>query len=576
MGKRREKIQLTRRQALSILCATGAEGLMQSPLAFFVQTIVDGMINNVRAQSATTPPRRFVYIHMNGAPARWMFDCPIQPNGPTVDTKTDNPMVGTQFTFSGSALSGSTYTSVPVTGSSFYAPYLWSTNVPTASGGSAPLSSLLTNTIMVRGVDLVVNGHSNNMLRAIRPNPTSASLDGLVADNSPSPIPAIGYFRSKDIGFASRSGVGRVYNGEDLPGLMKPFTPVANSATTNATIDAQVEASMASLANADDSTIYGAQAVYRDRANAKTLIKKNFTNLQATYDGLKAKYKTIINNSFYGTNIPGLTDKALPCVSSDIRFQLAGYGTSGGTSYQRIMLGHADLRTILQANTSIDNLAGQLAMTEFLFINDLSSAAVVVMENVNNLKIESSLTNTGGVVPTLTNFSMYYDQHETGMYATLLINSMLYRALGACMIEFTNQLKAKGIFDETVIQIAGEFGRDPARIDRCSSSEHGFTGQSSTIISGAVKSFKVIGNITSNNTYTYYDANNVKQTAVLGAWGRGAPISGLGNRTANIGNLASTVATLLRVQTPTPNDPSLVLYSGGDYVSSVGKPQNVA
>ena len=75
----------------------------------------------------------------------------------------------------------------------------------------------------------------------------------------------------------------------------------------------------------------------------------------------------------------------------------------------------------------------------------------------------------------------------------------------------------------------------------------------------------VMGNI---QTWTTGDAK--------GTWGVGAPMSEISNREAGIGNAISTVATLLDIPTPTPNDPSFVQKVNGKAVAAIKTIKNSA
>jgi hypothetical protein len=80
---------------------------------------------------------------------------------------------------------------------------------------------------------------------------------------------------------------------------------------------------------------------------------------------------------------------------------------------------------------------------------------------------------------------------------------------------------------------------------------HGFKGVPFSIFNGKIKKAAVIGNI----GYEYSNSNPVHSR---GLWGAAASMQSMGNRPLNAGNVASTIASIIGVPSPSPNNISLV------------------
>jgi hypothetical protein len=116
---------------------------------------------------------------------------------------------------------------------------------------------------------------------------------------------------------------------------------------------------------------------------------------------------------------------------------------------------------------------------------------------------------------------------------------MYYRAYASCLLELIDRLKAENIWNDTVIDTAGEFNRAAKGIG--TGSDHGWQGASAAIYSGAITGPIVLGNIKKETGAT---------SAYPGTWGYGAPVTGLPSGQLTLGHVAATLAFLLRTQSP--------------------------
>ena len=114
-----------------------------------------------------------------------------------------------------------------------------------------------------------------------------------------------------------------------------------------------------------------------------------------------------------------------------------------------------------------------------------------------------------------------------------------------------------------MIQISSEFSRRPD--NGGFGTEHAPESTVASVISGCISSPVVIGNIK-----PYAPANGYE--AFAGTWGVGTAVeTEYGKHQLGVGSLASSIAHLLRVPTPTPNNPSLLKDTAGGFVSAVEK-----
>ncbi len=114
------------------------------------------------------------------------------------------------------------------------------------------------------------------------------------------------------------------------------------------------------------------------------------------------------------------------------------------------------------------------------------------------------------------------------------------------MLELIDVLKAKGIFANTVIDVHGEFGRNP-KDDGSSNfytnqcfSDHGGAATSVALLLCAISGPMVLGNV----------RNNAPVSDRRGSWGYQAGIDTFSGQVLDMGHFANTLATMLRVPKP--------------------------
>lgn len=564
----KKKIHLSRREALALMGAAGAAPIaMNSAMDVIIGSMVDGLFRKAQAQTTTTPPRNLVHLDLGGGAPRYYWDLPLADPYQAGQTYAPNPMVKTNF----KNIGGTSYDAqqmeyqvVPVTraGVTLHMPYLWSLTIPTANNGPWILPhDLLTNMLIVRGVNLKVDGHSLNGRRQLRPLNSRPSIDGMVVDGVSTPIPAVSF--NGHTGFRSGKGIGRASDyatSNGLNNIMSPFNRSKDPTTGSAymsrrmALDAAISRSLAGLRAYADSANPGAGSLFDVRNTAEAFMRKGYVNIAGYFPGAEAKYQALIDRIAQSPMI-GINDKAIP--SSTLT--PAG-GIHPGSPQASVHEGYAvmsDYSKMIQYNVgglrsslgrSQNGLAAKFAAAEYMLVNGYSSSVSLGDEGPTELNIGNLMDRD---VPTLLtskpSYQVKHDQHFVGSVVALIATSFYFRCLSACLYEFIQTLKAAGLFDETVIQFGGEFGRDPNGTD--GGSQHGWMSTSNSFFSGAIKQPLVVG-------------NTVAQVGgkTPGSWGKAAPTV-VGSSVAQeltLGHLTSTAAELLRVSPIMTNNETVV------------------
>jgi hypothetical protein len=128
-------------------------------------------------------------------------------------------------------------------------------------------------------------------------------------------------------------------------------------------------------------------------------------------------------------------------------------------------------------------------------------------------------------------------------------------------------LQAENLFNNSMFNMLSEFSRStrPNGVG----TGHGYKGAVFSCFSGKVQSPIVIGNIG-------LETNQAGPIPSHGYWGAGAPLQSIGNRKLNPGNVASSIAAMVGIASPSPNNMSLVKVEGGSVVPLITERINKA
>jgi hypothetical protein len=531
MGQPKLK-QMSRREALKTMLRSGGGGvlaLQSRPLQMLLGTMMNGIAFNALASGPTN--KKFIYLQQPGGPPRWTFDyfaAPFQRGdfAPNLD-------MGTRYTDVGGRYTGTEYATVFLNG--MHLPWMWQFSVPRAGGGTRPMTDLLAHMLQIRGIDCGQPDHSGAAIVKFQPLGAARSLGAVPADHGSYPIPALD-LGGQGIRFSSLTGVSPLsigMYGNLISNLLTPFKEEGSTNYKNMKSQVQTFIDRAISAIESDSAFHHPKAneLTRSLNSAKELVVFASGDLNGQWTQLRNKYVDLVSRSFDPNVIlPGINDKpigTLPAADRDTQYSLLGIDYT---------VRNDDLRTLIQPNCTVFNLAETMAMTEYVVKNDLSNFISGLFFTIQNVNLNGDP------------FGFSHDEHFAGYMPSLLLNTMMNRALSACMIELIDSLKAAGKFNDTVLEINGEFSRNPRGDGK--GSDHGSDGCSVALFSGGVQGPKVIGDVTVNG----YGVGN----AYHGTWGKGVPMVQLGNEQIGMGHYASTICAMMGLPSPVTLAESLI------------------
>ncbi len=557
MSRRRKKLlDPTRRQVISMIGGCGLAPFVWDPVTQLLNGIVEGLIMKAQAETnpSALPPRNYVFCSLSGGPPRWLWDLPLNPYGNPGFIR--NPHVATRFSGSTRTASALEYATVPITraGTTIQMPHLWSQTIPTpASRGGAwvPMAPLMDNMLMIRGVNMLADGHPDNERKQLRPLVSQASLHGKVADHASSPLPAVEVDGAPGGAYKSGKGIGqtRVTNSANpLSQILSPFNRATDGLSSGylsrrAAMETAVNQALSALGSYAGSSLPGSSDLFVLRNRAENLIKAGIGDVSTAYTTLRNKYQSLftacagfVSNA---NRIPGVSDLAINSANFTGADANALVLDQSGNRFSG-----ADLRDIVRANTEAFGIAEGFAVAEYLILNGYSTSVVFGAGRFVGVGLKS-------------NGIWSFDEHYQGAVGSLLLNTFLFRGLAACLNEFIAVMKENGKFNETVIQIGSEFSRSPNA--NMADSGHGWQANCTSIFSGAIDRPMVLGN-------QKLDGN--PSGADRGTWGSAATVRVDGSDAQlGIGHSTSTVAHLLRVSPPVSNNSSLVAENGTSGVS---------
>lgn len=526
---RRAKNEMSRRQALQILGAASTVPLFRNPVGMLIDSIVGGLIQEARAEAAGRPaPRNLIVFYLTGGAPRWHFDAAHDPYKPGLDRGDNKHLINgfqdgkpglykREYNFSG--------------GRTLYLPPLLASTIAPSSGKSVPMSDLLRNALVMQGVNMLSDGHQTNYAALVMPNPNGISYSGLIADASAAEIPAIALPKApRAHKSASGNGITLLDNyAGPLGQLLSPFQRQPADAgflSRRAALDLAMKTALQKLGTFASSSDPAAIALYSAQGKAENLLKRSLGDLTVAYSGLIDKYRKIIRKAIDDgrTGVAGVLDQAIP---------MTMFSDAERAFNKGVPTNIADLRDLVTGKTDIESMAENFAITEYMILNGFSQYVSAYIGNVYYAQ------RTAGVFETING-----DEHEVGGIVSLVVNSARYRAFYACLAEFIDGLKAKGLWNESVILYGSEFNRDP-RPDG-SGSDHGWRGNVYTLMSGVIDGPYYVG-----NTSTAFGSAGPTR---IGAAEVDSVVRGY---------VASTVATVARIQTPSSNNSSFLTQSAG-------------
>ncbi len=521
--------------------------------------------SNISAKTKTTDIN-YVQINIAGGPSRWSFDNPIAPL--VGSSYVPHPMIVNNFSNTGpiASLAGLDYQRFKV--NDWYMPQFWKDKLLTSTG-EVQASSLLNNCLIVRGCHMRNDGHSLNNRKLSAPIPGGSSITGLLADK-------MGEKLFPSINLVGDSGVEAVAGGA--------FKSKENSIQINTPQNDKNPLSYL-LSPFLISKPHKARWLHLIKEELGEVGLRNYKKMLQDFNKRVTEYQRIINFSLDASYYTSIGER--PVQGADLKAIKEGRVDPTLAKYLNydFLIGNSDFRTIL-VKAKVKNLAEQFATAELLLTHGLCGNITINVNTVSNLFYENSIANDkfsreilsvgstqlsykGGNdrytgAKHLNNFQL--DSHDTGLLPNIFLTHALFKSISSCLAEFKLNLEGKSLYDKTFIHLASEFDRDP-RAD-CSGSEHGWNGHISSFYSGSIKGLKVVGNIfTQSPGDSYYTKN--------GTWGQGAPVKENGNRPISYGNIASSLANVLNIESPSPNDRPLFERKAGKVNSFINEVKNI-
>lgn len=478
-------------------------------------------------------PLNYVLFNMYDAPSRWNFDLILGSNkhAPNPHPYIFNKIRDNRFF----------HETFNIRGLNF--PPIWKRKY-TVENQISTLSQYLDNMILIRGCDMLTDGHDINNMRLEKPAANSESIIGSLSRFSDTVFNSV--FCPNEIGSnANATDTFLSYDKMKSTILLEQAESYFSQLFTEDYSLEKANPSLRSFLIKDLSNRYHSELESKLKKIEKIDIKK----LYEQYIKRVKVYKKIITQGLKVSNIRKLISFDLP--------SLKEYSLSKTKKFHKEALFAFRLNDYIVANEDIlsifkdchmNNFAESFAITEILLKEGLIKSSIINLDVIKNINIENSIPfkdlhkinrfedidKYSKTKPQNDNsyYEFDYDAHRTGNIINFLNTEVTFNITSNILLEFLNYLKKHNLFDKTLVNISSEFNRLPT--NSLGGSEHGFNGQNSTLISGTIKEFHLLGNI-------YKETSKEKAT-----WGHGAPVKEL-QSSIRYENTANTICSLLKI-----------------------------
>ncbi|ATH09151.1 hypothetical protein BIY24_14725 [Halobacteriovorax marinus] len=547
--------------------------------------------NQKSGRDKRTEYKKYILLNVVESPSRWMFDTILRPTNN--DKFIENQFIATGFAHIGQEPLDFSYEykTFPHRGMNF--PVMWNQSLPDSKGGSFVLKELAENMLIVRGCNMIFDGHEINSKRLDAPSIGDYSITGLHDHTSPGLFPCLSLEGVKESGTAAQAYHSPSKNRIPIKHSHNHYVDYLLDSFLNSkeddSSDALLEEILAQKFRRDH--IGDFIKNLRQKKKIRNFVKENYSLIKKDYERAISKYQNLIDRSIRETRISNLTDKRIPGIKFPLTlkkrvhkdktpFDIVDY-IGAYKQGDRIII-EDDIRDIFKT-AEIKELAKQMSLTEIALKYDLTNNIVMNISaitemttktiSLDDLEIKSSgdkvtISKKKEAKEEVLKISHEADSHETGSISTLVCDYLMWRAVASCTHELINRIKehGKSQWENTLIHLTTEFEREPGEIDK--GSHHGFTGHTSTFFSGSIKETSLIGNIYSIS----HDQTDVSPGC--GTWGKGAPVDKLGNREMVYGNIATSIADFLGCPSPMPHEPRIFKLDNGRIHSLVEAPTN--
>lgn len=518
-----EKKSLSRRDILKLMSVGGA--LSMTPMEMFFESLAGGVVNRAVAESTGQNVKKYILIQEFAAPPRWSYDLFLSPF--QEDGVIENGSVKTEYSGQ-QRYTSAIYKTHKVRG--INAPVIWTQNVASSSGGIRPFSDLMDNMMTIMGVDALNPGHEPAAGLMNRPL-TNLSIDGALADAQNLPFASL-QFDNRNLDFKSAKGHNpKAYRGSNNIENLIPQAFNADMSNVSKKYHNEINNVVSKINRRISSLKLGGAPLSSSVENAETLIVSEINEMSKVVPTLEAKYLSVINKtSEMSKNLKGISDK--PVGKTGSRDSDRHYWIDSRSK----AINNPDMRSVLDGARLNFSVAKLFALTEYVITKNLTPSVA--------FRTSGAVINFNGRLR-----GTSFDQHTMGVMASVMVNTMYYRMVGACVLTLIEALKntpfkGSNMFDHTVIRQDGEFSRSP-RHDG-SGTDHAPDSSNTTLFSGMIKGPHVVGEI--------------KKGGTTGARRGSRGACGLLKHGvhATTGHIVSTLATMLDIPSPSPNNPSLV------------------
>lgn len=512
--------------------------------------------------------RNYVQINLYGGPARWMLDNFLKPTSD--DEFISNPMVGTRF------INEKGHVELGLTEfGNYLIPDLWNFEFQS----KRKMKSILSNAITVRGVNANTGGHPGANIKTVRPTQGLSSIHGLISDSFKTPLPSILMGSNPAVRNYSGKNKEAIFTDIELmkkksllEQVLSPFLVHTKRSLFQDKNQQEIllEESLKDLKEAfpQDKTFL------QNLEESKKLFIENLKPFINEYDQILRKYELVAKVNSEGFS--GLSSIEQFSTLDNKAFKKGAKNEDWGghkINYDQYLRG--DNIEEMFSSSHLGYIPAQFATAEFLLKKGLSNSILITTPNEmgnllyrcqNNGNLDLKSFSQGKSIPHRSKeFSQEMDTHQTGTIMSTISQNKFYRGMMGCLDEFIEGLKkthhhGKNSFDHTLIHLTSEFERIPK--EDLSGSDHNPYSHTSTFISGAIKDFKVIGNIHIGD----------KEMGTIGTAGKLASMK----RKLIPGDIYHSICEFMEIDNPIPRTHSLLKRKGEEVIPSITECKNIA
>ncbi|MGB0452883.1 MAG: DUF1501 domain-containing protein [Bacteriovoracaceae bacterium] len=537
-----KKIKPTRRQFLK---GFGA-GAIGSQFLNFGLAPIFASAAHASSSLGKTSDTKYIYFQHQGGPARYMFDAVFDPKG--TGNLIPNPCVGSHFDSDGKIV----YDTISYQGT--HIPYMWKSKIATSrSPQPVTMVRLLDHALILTGYTTATSSHELSSVRHLLWPNSTGSLHGMIADQSQTPIPIIdlspgswigkwGYRSEKKTPKYDMSSV----SSASLMAIFKPLLDLRSSGFANKfATDKAFREVYYTLKSKHSRLGDAAKALFSAYDDFLSLLQNDsIENADTEYLAIHKKYKSLLYKTVREVTFDGVSNRSI----------VSDGGDSGSNLFvinrDKVSLAAGyDLNHRKEEFSPSGSLISMMAMIEYLITKEITSV-VVAGGSPGQFRMFTPTSNASpfsGANTGSKDFGMGSDAHYYGGAFQLFANLHYYRLLVAGLYELTETLKEKNLFNRSIIQVGGDFGRNP-RTDGAGT-DHDGNACSTLILSGMFDKFNVFGNTIREHS----DGNHV------GTYGKGAVMESLGGERLHVGHIMSSIATMAGVKSPRPNDRPILI-----------------